>query len=97
MGTERRERQRANRQLKQQEVAKQARRSHLTRRGVLIAIAAGVIFVALIVIAIAMGGDDADDAPPVTTAATETSVVTETTEAGEQTDATAAVETTAAP
>jgi negative regulator of sigma E activity len=80
VGTERRERQKANRQLKQHEVAKQERRSHLTRRGIMIALAAGVIFVALVLIAVFVGNDDDNDNPPTTTvAATETTVSSETT------------------
>ena len=52
MGTERRERQKANRNIKQQAVAKQERRSNLTRRGVIIAAIAVAIFLALILIAV---------------------------------------------
>ena len=87
MGTERRERQRANRQLKQHEVAKQERRSHLTRRGIISAIAAGLIFVALVLIAVFVGNDDDNDNPPAATETTATeTTATETTEAPSTTE-----------
>ena len=64
MGTEKRERQKANRQLKQEEQAKVDRRRHLTRR---VLIGAGIfvaLFVLVLVLALASGDDDDNDDPP---------------------------------
>ena len=65
MGTEKRERQRANRQLKYEQQAKQVRRSKLTRR-IVIGVAAVVGGVGLVlVLAWAFGSDSDDDTPEV--------------------------------
>jgi cyclophilin family peptidyl-prolyl cis-trans isomerase len=80
VGTEKRERQRANRQLKYQQQAKQQRRSKLSRR-IAIGVAAAVGGVGLVLLlAWAFGSDSDDDTPTVsdstvaaTTATTATS------------------------
>ena len=64
MGTERRERQKANRQLKQAEAAKYERRSTVKRKAFIIGGAAVAIFAALVLIAVLFNDDDNDDPGP---------------------------------
>lgn len=86
MGTEKRERQKANRQLKYEQQAKDQQRQKLTRRIVIgvLAVVGALAFVLFLAWAF---GSDEDDETPVTT----TSVATETTAA---TDTTVAASTT---
>jgi cyclophilin family peptidyl-prolyl cis-trans isomerase len=73
VGTEKRERQKANRQLKYEQEAKQAQRKKLTKR-VVIGIIAAVVGVAFVLfLAFAFGGGDDDDV--ITPATTPDSVV----------------------
>lgn len=74
MGTEKRERQKANRQLKYQQEAKEQQRKTLTRRIVIgvIAVVGGVAFV--LFLAWAFGADDDDTPTPPPTVAPVTSV-----------------------
>ena len=81
MATEKRERQRANRELKNQQRAKQQRRSTLTRR-IVIGVAAAVGGVGLVLfLAWAFGSDSDDDTPEVVTSSVP-DTVTETTTPG---------------
>ena len=58
MGTEKRERQKANRQLKYQQQAKQAQKQKLTKR-VVVGVVAGVALLGFVLfLAWAFGGDD---------------------------------------
>jgi cyclophilin family peptidyl-prolyl cis-trans isomerase len=67
VGTEKRERQKANRQLKYEQQAKEQQRRKLTRT-VVIGVAAVVGVLALVLfLALVVGGDDDDDTPATTT------------------------------
>ena len=74
MGTDKRERQRANRQQKQVEQARVDRRRHVTRRAVIGALVVAALFVLVLVLAIVVGGDDDDDDDDVPPAPAATSV-----------------------
>ena len=88
MGTEKRERQRANRQLKYQQQAKEQRRSKLTRR-VIIGAAAVVGGVGLVLfLAWAFGSDSDDDTPTVSESTVPDTVTATTTPATADTTAT---------
>ncbi len=91
MGTERRERQKANRQIKHETVQKQVRRRNVTRKGVIIAIAGVAVFIALVLIAV-LGGDDDDTQTPTTTVAA--AVPTDATDTTDASDTTVLTETT---
>ncbi|MET0325230.1 MAG: peptidylprolyl isomerase [Ilumatobacteraceae bacterium] len=68
MGTEKRERQKANRQLKYEQQAKEQQRRKLTRT-IVIGVAAVVGVLALVLfLALVVGGDDDDDTPTTTNA-----------------------------
>jgi len=58
VGTERRQRQKANRAQRQVQLERQERRRTVTKRGVLIGGAVAVIFVVVLVVAISVGGGD---------------------------------------
>jgi hypothetical protein len=69
VGTERRERQKANRQIRQEELAKQERKRTMTRRAVLIGVGVAVVLLIAVLLSIIAGGDDGDDDdPPASTA-----------------------------
>lgn len=95
MGTAKRERQKANRQQRLEELAREARRTTVKRRGLRIGIGVVAALVALFVIAQLVGDDEA--AAPATTAAPDTTVSPDTTVASETTapSDTSAPETTA--
>lgn len=67
MGTERRQRQKANRQQRIQDLDKQVRRQNVTRKGMLIGLGVAALFVGLVLVAVLGGDDGGDDDPPVTT------------------------------
>ena len=69
MGTAKRERQKANRQLRLQELAQQARREKSKRVGLRIGLVVAAV-VALVGIAVWLGGDDSDDTATTTTTTT---------------------------
>ncbi len=66
MGTAKRERQKANRQLRLQELAQQARREKSKRVGLRIGLVVAAV-VALVGIAVWLGGDDSDETATTTT------------------------------
>ena len=66
MGTAKRERQKANRQLRLQELAQQARREKTRRVGLRIGLVVAAV-VALVGIAVWLGGDDSDETATTTT------------------------------
>ena len=85
MGTAKRERKKANRQQRQQELARQERTSRAVRRGVRIGVIALVVVGVVFVLSRTVGddGDSSDDAATSTTIeATDTTVATETTVSG---------------
>lgn len=69
MGTAKRERQKANRQLRLQELAQQARREKTRRVGLRIGLVVAAV-VALVGIAVWLGGDDSDETAATTTTTT---------------------------
>ncbi len=69
MGTAKRERQKANRQLRLQELAQQARREKTRRVGLRIGLVVAAV-VALVGIAVWLGGDDSDETASSTTTTT---------------------------
>ena len=69
MGTAKRERQKANRQLRLQELAQQARREKSKRVGLRIGLVVAAV-VALVGIAVWLGGDDSDETATTTTTTT---------------------------
>jgi cyclophilin family peptidyl-prolyl cis-trans isomerase len=81
VGTTKRERQKANRQKRLEELAQQARRDKTRKRGLQIGIAVVAALVLLFVVARFVGDDDTD-----TTAATTTTALTDTTAAPTTTD-----------
>ena len=66
MGTVKRERQKANRQLRLEELAKQARKTKTKRLGLRIGLAVGVVVVVVGAISL-FGGDDKESTPATTT------------------------------
>ncbi len=82
MGTEKRDRQRANRQLKYQQEAKEAGRRKLTRRIVIGVLAVAGALALVLFLAWAFGSGDDDDDPATTTVASEQTVASDTTTAG---------------
>jgi cyclophilin family peptidyl-prolyl cis-trans isomerase len=93
VATEKRERQRANRELKNQQLAKQQRRSTLTRR-IVIGVAAVVGGVGLVLFLAWAFGSDSDEDTPEVVASTVPATISETTTAGttDTTTATSAAE-----
>ncbi|MET0578053.1 MAG: peptidylprolyl isomerase [Ilumatobacteraceae bacterium] len=88
MGTEKRERQKANRQLKYEQQAKEQQRRKLTRT-IVIGVAAVVGVLALVLfLALVVGGDDDEDTPATTTTVPSTTPVSST--PGTATDASVA-------
>lgn len=102
MGTAKRERQKANRQARLEELAREAKKQKTRKRGTRIAIVVVGGLVLLFLLARVVGGDD-EETPAVTTtvapaasATSATSAATDTTDAAGATDTTAAPDTTAA-
>lgn len=81
MGTAKRERQKANRQLRLEQIAKETRRSKQKKRLITIGIAVPVVVAALWGIVLLTTGDDDDTTAPVTTEAPDATDVPDTTEA----------------
>jgi cyclophilin family peptidyl-prolyl cis-trans isomerase len=79
VGTDKRERQKANRDRARQERIRQQQRSKLTKRGLIFGLGIPAIVLALFAISGAFGGNDAA-APAVTTAASDTTVAPTNTE-----------------
>lgn len=71
MGTEKRERQKANRQQKQIEEARVQRRRGVTRKAVIGGALVAAMFVVVILLAVFLGGDD-DDGPTIVSTPTAT-------------------------
>lgn len=93
MGTEKRERQKANRQIRLEQLAKEQQREQTKRRALQVGLAvAAAVVIALIFFLI--GGDD-DESPTDTTVATETTVPSDSTEAPAATTAAAGDEAAA--
>lgn len=79
MGTDKRERQKANRDRARQERIRQQQRNKLTKRGLIFGLGIPAIVLALFAVSGAFGGDDAA-APAVTTAASDTTAAPTNTE-----------------
>lgn len=75
MGTERRERQKANRLVRQEELARQGKRRSFARRGIIVGTVLAIAFAAAVLIAVIGGGGD--DEQPTTTTAPAAAVATE--------------------
>ncbi len=78
MGTEKRERQRANRQLKYQQEAKVAKRRRFTKRVVVGVVAAVALLAFVLFLAFIAGGDENESSPTQPTAAPASSVAAST-------------------
>ncbi|MFN6121759.1 MAG: peptidylprolyl isomerase [Actinomycetes bacterium] len=96
MGTAKRERQKANRQARLEELAREAKKQKTRKRGTRIAIVVIGGLLLLFLLARVVGGDDEETPAVTTTVAPATTAASDTTDAAGATGTTAATDTTAA-